>query len=139
MKNFRIKHKTKVIHGNKGVVLLFTLIVMITVTSVVGAYLGFVQYSTISTGAQISDSQAIYLAEAGIHYGIYSLKQNPAWTGTSSPVSLGEGTFSVSVIDLGGGDYRLTSTGTVDGQFRTAQQEVTVTVTHKTNTWQEIR
>lgn len=138
MKIFRIKHKTKVTHHNRGTVLLFTLIVMIAVTSVVGAYLGFVQYSTISTGAQISDSQAIYLAEAGIHYGIYSLKQDSVWTGTPSPVSLGQGTFSVSVSDLGGGDYRLTSTGTVDDQFRTTQQDVTATITPKIDTWKEI-
>jgi Tfp pilus assembly protein PilX len=138
MKNFRIEYKKKVVHHNKGAVLLFVLIVMITVSTVVGAYLGFVQFSTKSTGAQISDSQAIYLAEAGIHYGIYSLKQDSGWTGTSFPVSLGEGTFSVNVTDLGGSEYRLTSTGTVNGQFRTIQLDVTATITPKTNTWKEI-
>jgi len=117
----------------KGAALLFTLMVMIVLTSMVGAYLGFVHSSTRSTGAQISDSQAIYLADAGIHYGIYSLKQDSSWRGTSLPVSLGEGTFSVSVADsdsvpdLGEGDYRLTSTGTVDDQSRTVQQDVTLT------------
>ncbi len=138
MKIFRNKHKSRVTYGNKGAVLLFILMVMIVLASVVGAYLGFVQTSTKSTGAQIVDSQAFYLADAGIHYGIYSLKQIPGWTGTSSPVSLGEGTFSVSVIDLGGGDYRLTSTGTIDDQSRTLQQDVNSTVMPKTDTWQEI-
>ena len=110
---------------------------MVTVTSVVGAYLGFVSYATKSTGSQISESQAIYLADAGIHYGIYNLIQDPGWTGTSSPVSLGEGNLSVSVSDIGGGDYRLTSTGTVYGQSRTVQQDVNSTAVPKTNTWQE--
>jgi len=138
MKIFRIRYKTRLTHRNKGAVLLFILIVMITVSSVVGAYLGFIQFSTKSTGAQISDSQAVYLADAGIHYGIYSLKQDPSWTGTPSPISLGEGSFSVSVSDLGGGDYRLTSTGTVDELFRTVQLDVNSTVTPKPDTWKEI-
>ncbi len=116
------KHKSTIIYGRKGAALLLTLIVMITLTSVVGAYLGFVQSSTRSTGAQIADSQAIYLADAGLHYGIYNLKQDSGWAGTASPISLGEGTFSVSVTDLGGGDYRLTSTGTVDDLSRQIQQ-----------------
>lgn len=110
----------------KGAALLFTLMVMIVLTSMVGAYLGFVQSSTKSTGAEIVDSQVFYLADAGIHYGIYSLKQDSEWTGTSLPVSLGEGTFSVSVADLGEGDYRLTSIGTVDSQSRMVKQEVTL-------------
>jgi len=126
MKIFRTKHKSKVTHGNKGAVLLFILMVMIVLTSMVGAYLGFVQASTKSTGAQIVDSQVFYLADAGIHYGIYSLKQSSEWTGTALPVSLGEGTFFVSATDLGGGDYRLISIGTVKGQSRTIQQDVTL-------------
>ncbi|MBN1805986.1 MAG: hypothetical protein JW837_12115 [Sedimentisphaerales bacterium] len=136
MKIFRIKHRTKATPVKEGMVLLFTLIVMITVSSVVGAYLGFVSYATRSTGAQISESQAIYLADAGIHYGIYNLLQDSGWTGTS-PVSLGEGTFSVSVTGIGGGDYRLISTGNVYGQSRIVQQDVNSTIIPKTNTWQE--
>jgi len=138
MRLFRFKHKAGVTCGNKGSVLLFTLMVMIVLTSMVGAYLGFVQVSTRSTGAQIVDSQVFYLADAGIHYGIYSLKQDSSWTGTASLVSLGEGTFSVSAIPLGG-DRRLTSIGTVDGQSRTLQQDVTLApVSLKADTWQEI-
>jgi cytoskeletal protein CcmA (bactofilin family) len=126
MRLFRFKYKTKVTYGNKGAVLLFTLMVMIVLTSMVGTYLAFVRCSTKSAGAQIVDSQVFYLADAGIHYGIYSLKQSSEWTGTALPVSLGEGTFSVSATDLGGGDYRLTSIGIVDGRSRTVQQDVTL-------------
>jgi type II secretory pathway component PulK len=138
MKMLLNEHKSRRTYCNKGMALLFVLMVMIVLTSVVGAYLGFVQLSTKSTGAQIIESQAFYLADAGIHYGIYNLKQDSGWSGTPSPVSLGEGTLSVSVIDLGGGDYQLTSTGTVDGQSRTLRQDVNSAVMPKYNTWQEM-
>ncbi len=82
MKNAHVNHKIKGSCGNKGMALLFTMIIMMTLSSVVAAYLGYVQFSTRSTGAQISDSQAMYLAEAGIHYGIYQLKLNSTWIGT---------------------------------------------------------
>ena len=137
MKNVQVNHKRKGFSGNKGMALLFTMVIMITLSTIVATYLGYVQFSTRSTGAQISDSQAMYLAEAGIHYGIYQLKLNSTWTGTPSPVSLGEGIFSISVANLPGSDYRLTSTGTVNGQFRTAQQDVDATVTAIINTWNE--
>ena len=125
MSTFNTIHNVRDARNKKGVVLLLMLIVMITLTSLVGAYLGFVQSSIKSTGAQIADSQIFYLADAGIHYGIYNLKQDPEWTGeTNHP--LGEGTFTVTLTDLGGNDYRLTSTGTADGQSRTVQQDINV-------------
>ena len=137
MKNIHVNHEIKRACGNKGMALLFTLVIMMTLSSIVATYLSYVQFSTRSTGAQISDSRAMYLAEAGIHYGIYQLKLNSTWTGTPSPVALGEGIFSVSVTNLPGNDYRLTSTGTVNGLFRTAQQDVNATVTPIINTWSE--
>jgi len=88
----------------KGVALLFTLIVMITLTSVVGAYLGFVQYSTRSTGAQISDSQAIYLAETGLQKAIWNLMRTAAnggqgenWTTAGTTENLGKGSYTMVV------------------------------------------
>ena len=104
MKIFRTKHKSKVTHGNKGAVLLFTLMVMIVLTSMVGAYLGFVQASTKSTGAQISDCQAIYLAEAGLHKAIWNLMrtvsnsgQGEGWTTAGTTESLGSGSYTMEV------------------------------------------
>jgi len=74
MSIFNTKYKIRDTRYEKGAALLFTLIVMITLTSVVGAYLAFVQHCTRSTGAQITDSQAIYLAEAGLQKAIWNLK-----------------------------------------------------------------
>jgi len=137
MKNVQVNHEIKGACSNKGMALLFTMVIMIALSSIVATYLGYVQFSTRSTGAQISDSQAMHLAEAGIQYGIYQLKLNSAWTGTPSPVSLGGGIFSVSVINLPSSDYRLISTGSVNGLFRTAQQDLNATITPVINTWSE--
>jgi Tfp pilus assembly protein PilX len=131
------KYKSRLVKGRRGAILLFVMVILIVIISVVGSYLGFVQISTKSTGAQITDSQAIYLAEAGVHYGIYNLKQDNTWTGTGSAVSLGKGDFSVSVTALGGGEFRLISTGTVNNQSRTVQQDVNDSIIPKDNTWRE--
>jgi len=109
-------------------------------TSVVGAYLGFVQYSTISTGAQISDSQAIYLADAGLQYAIYQLtdsdyrgnvsrdENNP----TTGSANLGEGSYTFEIyrgaLEAADEDtFYITSTGTVSGLSRQITESVTVT------------
>jgi Tfp pilus assembly protein PilX len=132
-----LKYKKRIASNEKGIVLLFVMFIMISLTSVVMAYLGYIYYSTRSTDAQITDSQAVYLAEAGIHYGIYNLKLDDTWTGTSSAVDLGRGDFSVTVNSLGGGEFRLISTGTVSDQSRTIQQDVNDAIIPKNNTWQE--
>ncbi|MFH1615947.1 MAG: discoidin domain-containing protein [Planctomycetota bacterium] len=104
MRIFRTKHKSNASYCNKGSVLLFTLMVMIGLTSVVGAYLGFVRYSTKSTGAQITDSQAVYLAEAGLQKAIWNLMRTAAnggqgenWTTAGTTENLGEGGYTMVV------------------------------------------
>lgn len=134
----KIKKRMHATRRNKGIVLLFTMVVMIVVSSVVASYLGSVQFSIRSSDAQITDSQAVYLAEAGINYAIYNLKIDSLWTGTSSPIVMGAGTFSVSVVDIGAGEHRLTSTGIVNNLLRTVQQDMTATLSPKPNTWREI-
>ncbi len=122
------KHKSTVIYGRKGAALLLTLIVMITLISVVGAYLGFVQSSTRSIGAQIADSQAIYLADAGLQHTFWTLDNDSDFR--SDPVgegpvtgNLGAGSYSVFVTREGS-TYTLTSTGMVNGLSREITQSV---------------
>jgi Tfp pilus assembly protein PilX len=97
-------YDTRYTRYEKGAALLFTLMVMIVLTSVVGAYLGFVQSSTKSTGAQISDSQAIYLAEAGLQKAVWNLMRTAAnggqgenWTTTGTTENLGAGSYTMVV------------------------------------------
>ncbi len=131
----KANHKLTVNHGKKGVVLLFTLIVMITLISVVGAYLYIVQSSTRSTGAQISDSQTIYLADAGLQYAIYRLTDSDYRDNVSRDVNnpttgsanLGEGSYTFEIYggELESADedtFYITSTGTVSGLSRQITQ-----------------
>ena len=152
MRLFQFKHKTRIPHGNKGSVLLFTLMVMIVLTSVVGGYLEFVQASTESTGAQITDSQAIYLAEAGLNKAIWYLANTApdsstdgSWRTTAYPAapgadptdpqqeSLGEGTYTMWVEDSAG-NVKITAKGTVGDLSRTLERTFTVTA----GTWTSI-
>ena len=141
----KTKHKLTIDRGRKGVVLLFTLMVMITLVSVVGAYLGFVQYSTISTGAQISDSQAIYLADAGLDMAIWYLRNTApdgsgdcSWRTTIYPTdpgpdpndsqqeSFGNGTFTIWVQDSVS-DIQVYARGTVGESSRVITQTLALT------------
>jgi len=145
MRLFPIKHKSMIIHVKKGAArlprvhnagegtsegwyrrkaslsgggqaLLFTLFVMITLTSVVGAYLGFVQHSTRSTGAQIDSSKAFYLAEAGLQRYVFFLKYEQDYRDNYPNLNetLGEGSYSVQAsFDQPTNTYTITSTATV--------------------------
>ena len=143
----KTKHKLTVNHGKKGTVLLFTLMVMVVLSSVVGAYLGFVQYSTISTGAQISDSQAIYLADAGLNQAIWYLMNTApdgsddySWRTTAYPAvpgpnstdprqeSFGNGTFTIWVQDSNSGsNVQIYALGTVGELTRIITQTMVTT------------
>jgi len=130
MRIFRFKHKKRVTCGNKGAVLLFTLMVMIVLTSMVGAYLGFVQASTKSTGAQISDSKAIYIAEAGLQKYVYLLKTDQDYRDDYPDLNenFGDGSYSVQAdFNQPTNTYTITSTGTVGGLSRQITESVTVT------------
>ncbi len=145
MSIFITKHRTRDMRYEKGAALLFTLIVMIVLTSVVGAYLGFVQSSTRSIGAQIADSQAIYLADASLDMAIWYLRNTApdgstdcSWRTTAYPASpgagatdpqqrsLGEGTFTIWVQDSGS-DIQVYARGTVGQLSRVITETLSLT------------
>jgi len=135
--NIRITNK-------KGVALIFALIVMTALVSIVGGYLSFVQYSTKNTGTQVSHSQAIYLAEAGLNKAVYYLENTApdsstdgSWRTTAYPAapgpggtdpqqeSFGAGTYTMWV-ETSGSDVLISARGTANGIERIIQQTVTV-------------
>jgi hypothetical protein len=135
MSIFNTKYEIRNTRNEKGAVLLFTLIVMIVLISVVGAYLGFVQSSTRSTGAQIEDSQAIYLADAGLQYAIHRLTDSDYRDNVSRDVNntttgsanLGEGSYTFEIyrgaLEAADEDtFYITSTGTLGGLGRQITQ-----------------
>jgi len=150
MRIFNTIYEIRDTRYEKGAVLLFTLMVMIVLTSVVGAYLGFVQASTKSTGAQIADSQAIYLAEAGLQKAVWNIVtpvpqggwgKFGAGQSRSEEASFGAGTYSVTASRTGN-TYTINSTGTVESLSRSLQQQFSIGggpgLTPVVDTWHEI-
>jgi hypothetical protein len=101
--------------GNeKGVALIFTFIVMATLTLSVMGYLSFVRYSTKNAGIQKSDHQAIYLAEAGLHKAIWYLRNTApdgstdgSWRTTGYPADPGAGPTDPQEESLADGTYTM--------------------------------
>ena len=111
---------------DKGVALITILIVMLTL-SLIGASL-FELGATVNQSARhvLEETQARYLAEAGIAHAIYTLK-NQAGTPNlelfNEPVQLGEGSF---IVTFERGQSLITSTGIVNGVKKTLQLQYNV-------------
>jgi hypothetical protein len=131
------------IKSKKAVALIFTLIVMISLITIVTGYLSFVKYSTKSTGNQMSDTQAIYLAEAGIHKAIWYLKHTApdgstdgSWRTAGYPADPGAGptdprqeSFAGGAytmwVETVGGNIQITGRGAMNNSERTVRQTFT--------------
>lgn len=68
-------------HKQEGVVLVFGVILLFALTGVVIAYISLVSSETKHTGYQVGDSQAVYIAEAGLQKAIWRLKYDEDWRG----------------------------------------------------------
>lgn len=95
--------------------------------SLIGASL-FELGATVNFSARnvLEETQARYLAEAGIAHAVHALRTEagtPNLTLLQEPVQLGEGSFAVS-FDLG--QSLITSTGTVNGVKKTLQLQYNV-------------
>lgn len=67
-------------------------------------------------------AKALYAGEAGLEYGIYNLLADwNNWTGTPSPISLGDGRFEVAVTSLTYDRKEILATGFVDKSQRQAR------------------
>ncbi len=136
--------------NNKGMALIFMFIVMTALSTMVISYLFFVSSSIRSIGALEDDSQAFYLAEAGMHKAIWYLyntapdgSSDGSWRTSSYPAapgagandprqeSFGNGTYTMWVADSNG-DIQITARGTMNNAVRTVRQ------TFSGYTWTEI-
>jgi len=111
----------------KGVVLILTFIIMTTLTAIVVAFLSLTSIQTKGSGYNIADSQALWLAEAGIQKAFYTLKNDASYQNSPTTISgtLGGGTYSVSCVK-NANTYTFTSTGTVSSLNRKITQSVVV-------------
>lgn len=90
--------------SERGVVLISTFIVMVTLIAIAVAFMYMNSVQTLGVGAGIPDSKAIWLAEAGIQKAIWDLKtptgsggQGESWTTTGTTESLGSGSYTMVV------------------------------------------
>lgn len=118
--------------GEKGIALILTFIVMVTLTAIVVSFLFLISIQTKGSGYDIASHKALWLADAGLQQVCYKLKNDATYRSNLSPNpvtgNLGSGSYSVGVTkDTGNTTYVLTSTGTVDILSRQITQTVVVT------------
>ena len=85
------------VKGQRGSVLIFTFVVMITLAAIAAAFLYMISIRTKSSGLHLASGQAFWLAEAGrakARWALTTDKRSPGWA--TSDVPLGEGTYSVT-------------------------------------------
>ena len=113
--------------NRKGMVLILTFIIMTAVTAIAASFLYMTSIQTKGSGYDISSSNALWLAEAGLQKVIYNLKNDPNYRNNPTSIngSLGNGAYSVTV-SKGGSTYTANSTGTVDVLSRKITQSVVV-------------
>lgn len=88
----------------KGAVLLFTFIIMASLTAIAVVFLYMISIQTKSMGYDIASSKALWLAEAGLQKAIWNLMtpianggQGEDWTTAGTTESLGVGSYTVAV------------------------------------------
>jgi type II secretory pathway component PulK len=122
--------------GERGVALILVLVFVAIVTLLMAAMAQMVDVDVRIVGNILGAAQAVYVADAGVEWGIYQLKQDREWGGTIGPVAFPPGeesTFEVSVLgekctrpqpEPGGKCVVLRSTGRAGGLVRTVRAEV---------------
>jgi len=117
--------------GEKGIILILTLIIMTTLTAIVVAFLSMISIQTKGSGYDISSHKALWLAEAGLQQVIYKLNNNATYRNNTTSVSgnLGDGSYMVNVTSVTNVSvyYSLISTGTVHALNRRISQTAVVT------------
>ena len=138
------EYRKKSMQNNKGVALIVTFMLMVSLIIIVAAYLFLVTVGIRTANAQVQSVQSLYLSEAGLNKAIwYLLNTAPdgstdgSWRTASYPTDAGSGGTDSKQESLGSGTYTLwvetlgsnvlvTSKGESNGLERIVQQEVTI-------------
>lgn len=101
--------------NEKGAVLLFTFIIMASLTAVTVVFLLMISIQTKAIGYDIAGSKALWLAEAGLQKAIWNLMtpvasggQGEDWTTVGTTESLGSGSYTMAVARW---DFALAANG----------------------------
>ncbi len=102
----------------RGVILFFTMVLVIVIIGISGPVLMF-SLGEAREAIESGDSAvSFYLAESGIEAAKWEIaeSQDPDGNGIGNKaVTVGSGSYAVTTTDLGGGVYRVTSTGSFAG------------------------
>jgi len=90
------------------VILALSATAMITAAMVLSSGAATVQRSALHR------EQAVFLADAGLEHALIRLKNDPTWRDGFADVTLGAGTYTVTLVD-DAGDIVITSVGNVGG------------------------
>jgi hypothetical protein len=83
----------------KGVVLILTFIVMVTLAAITAAFLYMTSIQVRASGRSLADARAFQVAQAGVAKARWALSrggQSPGWGETASPFGAGQGTYVVT-------------------------------------------
>ena len=97
---------------HKGAALIYTFVILVTLTVIALAFVAMVIYETRSTSASFLNMQAFYIAEAGRARARWALTTDGQEVGWSeSDISFGNGTYTVTTSDNGDDTYDIVSSG----------------------------
>lgn len=116
--------------GESGATLVTVMLILLVVTILGAGLLTSAIMENTIVYSQEDQKQALYLAQAGIEYARYQLQENLAWRIQDYTVNLGEGSFTLDVLDIGENQLKICSIGNVGR--RSKQLEVGVNYTQPT-------
>lgn len=88
--------------GSERGAALVTVLILTVLLTLLGAAMISVTLTEVTIAYNQGDaSAALQMADAGISRAMYELSVNAAWSGTGGPVTLGDGTYNVTVGALG--------------------------------------
>jgi len=94
----------------KGQIIIIAIVFFAILLGMSATLMGYISLYVKSGRQEVSRSQALHLAEAGIDKAMYQLNQNGGYSGESN-TSLGNGTFTISVTDIDSATKKITATG----------------------------
>lgn len=133
--------------GNKGVVLILTFIIMITLTAIVVFFLYMTSTQLRGSAYDVQSTKALWISEGGLQRGIWLIEEGGWSTGFGSGQTKQEsssfvaGTSYTVTASRAGNTYTIDSTGTVGDISRSVQQIFTRQggqLNPVANSWQEI-
>ena len=125
----------------KGVALILALFTMLFISLIVVAFLDIATIDQQIATNQIRDSQAGFIADAGVETAVYELRLDNTYNGTVGDVEFPSGSGNTYNVDIDGNT--ITSTGTVGDFSQTVEADFSIRgssppYTVKINSWKEL-